>query len=61
MNDFKDITLPPSSQFLVYRTEDGRTKVEVRLEGELQATATIKEFLTVRQELAATFSQTGAK
>lgn len=75
-------TLPSKGQFLVYSTEDGQTKLEVRLEdetvwlpqahiadlfqtsvpnvsmhlrniyaeGELQQPATIKEFLTVRQE-----------
>jgi hypothetical protein len=74
--------LPPTGQFLVYSTEDGQAKIEVRLEndtvwltqqqlaglfqttvpnismhlrnvfadGELQAEATVKEFLTVRRE-----------
>lgn len=72
----------PHSQLLLYQTEDGKTRVEVRLEnetvwlsqsqmaelfqtsipnvsmhirnifaeGELQRTATVKDFLTVRQE-----------
>jgi hypothetical protein len=75
-------SIPGKGQFLVYKTEDGRIKIEVRLEeetvwlsqqslaelfqtsvpnismhirniyeeGELQPEATIKKFLTVRQE-----------
>lgn len=82
MSDSPDMIPPPQGQFLVYRTEDGQTRVEVRLEGEtawltqahmaelfqttipnvsmhlrnvyaegeLQAAATVKEFLIVRQE-----------
>jgi|SRR5665213_522400 len=74
--------LPPQGQFLVYQTEDGQLKIDVRMEGEtawltqahmadlfqttvpnvsmhlrnvfaegeLQEAATVKEFLTVRQE-----------
>lgn len=74
--------LPAQGQFLVYTTQDGRMKIDVRLagetvwltqahiaglfqttvpnismhlrnifdEGELQAAATVQEFLTVRQE-----------
>lgn len=72
----------PQSQFLLYQTSDGQTRLEVRLEnetvwltqsqmaelfqtsipnvsmhirnifaeGELQGAATVKDFLTVRQE-----------
>jgi hypothetical protein len=82
MSDSGKCKLPAKGQFLVYMAEDGRTKLEVRLEnetvwltqqhmaelfqttvpnvsmhlrniyaeGELQPTATIKEFLIVRQE-----------
>jgi len=82
MSDSDQNKLPAKGQFLVYMAEDGRTKLEVRLEnetvwlaqqhiaelfqttvpnvsmhlrniyaeGELQPTATIKEFLIVRQE-----------
>ena len=78
----KEPNLPSKGQFLVYQTDDGKTKIDVRLEGEtawltqahmaelfqttipnvsmhlrnvyaegeLQSTATIKEFLIVRQE-----------
>ena len=77
-----DLNLPATSEFLIYQSEDGIVKLEVRLEdetvwltqqmmadlfqttvpnismhikniydeGELQAEATIKKFLTVRQE-----------
>ena len=34
MNDPKEPNLPAKSQFLVYAAEDGRVKVEVRLENE---------------------------
>jgi hypothetical protein len=34
MNDPKEPDLPGKGQFLVYRTEDGRVKIDVRLEGE---------------------------
>jgi len=34
MNDPKQPNLPVQSQFLVYKSEDGRTKIEVRLERE---------------------------
>jgi len=34
MNDPKETNLPAKGQFLVYPTEDGRTKIEVRLENE---------------------------
>jgi len=34
MNDPKEPDLKGKSQFLVYRTEDGRVKIDVRLEGE---------------------------
>jgi hypothetical protein len=34
MKDSKEPNLPAKSQFLVYAAEDGRVKVEVRLEGE---------------------------
>ena len=79
--DVSPVTLP-SSQFLLYTTEDGRQRIEVRLqdetvwlsqaamtelfqttkqnvslhlknifaEGELDREATVKEYLTVRQE-----------
>lgn len=30
----KDQMLPDKSQMLLYRTEDGRTRIEVRLQGE---------------------------
>ena len=82
MSDKTKPSPPPGGQFLVYQTEDGKLKIDVRLEGEtawltqadmadlfqttvpnvsmhlrnvyaegeLQAAATIKEFLTVRQE-----------
>ena len=82
MKDSKEPTPPAKGQFLVYQAEDGRMKIDVRLEnetawltqahmaelfqttipnvsmhlrnvyaeGELQAAATIKEFLIVRQE-----------
>ena len=82
MSDKPKPSPPPGGQFLVYQTEDGKLKIDVRLEGEtawltqadmadlfqttvpnvsmhlrnvyaegeLQAAATIKEFLTVRQE-----------
>jgi hypothetical protein len=82
MNDSQEPNLPPKGQFLVYQTDDGHLKIDVRLdgetawltqahmaelfqttvpnvsmhlrnvyaEGELQAAATVKEFLTVRQE-----------
>jgi hypothetical protein len=78
----KPVSQPPKGQFLVYQTDDGQLKIDVRLEGEtawltqshmaelfqttvpnvsmhlrnvyaegeLQATATVKEFLIVRQE-----------
>ena len=82
MSDRAKPSPPATGQFLVYQTEDGQLKIDVRLEGEtawltqahmaelfqttvpnvsmhlrnvyaegeLQAAATIKEFLTVRQE-----------
>jgi hypothetical protein len=82
MTDPKQSNMPPMGQFLVYQTEDGQIKVDVRLEGEtawltqahmaelfqttipnvsmhlrnifdegeLQSSATIKEFLIVRSE-----------
>ena len=82
MSDRAKTSPPATGQFLVYQTEDGQLKIDVRLEGEtawltqanmaelfqttvpnvsmhlrnvyaegeLQAAATIKEFLTVRQE-----------
>jgi len=82
MNIPSKALVPSGGKFLVYSSEDGRVKVEVRLEnetvwltqqhmaelfqttvpnvsmhlrnvfaeGELQAAATVKEFLTVRQE-----------
>lgn len=34
MSDMKQPDVPGRSQFLVYSTEDGRTKLEVRLENE---------------------------
>jgi len=34
MNDPKEPDLPRKGQFLVYRTEDGQVKIDVRLEGE---------------------------
>ena len=34
MNDPKPSDLPSKGQFLVYLAEDGRTKIEVRLENE---------------------------
>ena len=34
MNDPKQPDFPAKGQFLVYRSEDGRTKIEVRLEKE---------------------------
>ena len=34
MNDPKQPDLPAKGQFLVYPTEDGQTKIEVRLENE---------------------------
>ena len=34
MNDPKQPALPSKGQFLVYPTEDGRVKIEVRLENE---------------------------
>jgi hypothetical protein len=82
MSGPKEPNLPSKGQFLVYQTEDGQVKIDVRLEGEtawltqahmaelfqttvpnvsmhlrnvyaegeLQAAATVKEFLIVRQE-----------
>ena len=79
MNDPKEPNPPAKGQFLVYQTEDGQLKIDVRLEGEtawltqahmaelfqttvpnvsmhvfaegeLQAAATVKEFLIVRHE-----------
>jgi len=82
MSNSKEPNLPPNGQFLVYQTDDGQLKIDVRLEGEtawltqthmaelfqttvpnvsmhlrnvyaegeLQAAATVKEFLIVRQE-----------
>jgi len=82
MNDPKEPNPPAKGQFLVYQTEDGQVKIDVRLEGEtawltqthmaelfqttvpnvsmhlrnvyaegeLQASATVQEFLIVRQE-----------
>ena len=82
MSDRAKTSPPATGQFLVYQTEDGQLKIDVRLEGEtawltqahmaelfqttvpnvsmhlrnvyaegeLQAAATVKEFLTVRQE-----------
>lgn len=82
MSDRAKTSPPATGQFLVYQTEDGQLKIDVRLEGEtawltqahmaelfqttvpnmsmhlrkvyaegeLQASATVKEFLTVRQE-----------
>ena len=82
MSDSQQPDLPSKGQFLVYKTEDGQLKIDVRpegetawltqahmaelfqttvpnvsmhlrnmyAEGELQAAATVKEFLTVRQE-----------
>jgi len=49
-----------NSQIVIYQTEDGETKLDVRLEGEtvwltqkgmgeLEESATCKEFLQVRQ------------
>jgi hypothetical protein len=34
MSDLPDMIPPPQGQFLVYRTEDGQTKIDVRLENE---------------------------
>ena len=34
MNDFQQSELPSKGQFLVYLAEDGRTKIDVRLEGD---------------------------
>jgi hypothetical protein len=34
MNDPKQPDLPPNGQFLVYQTEDGQVKIDVRLQGE---------------------------
>ena len=82
MSDSAESNPPAKGQFLVYRTDDGQLKIDVRLEGEtawltqahmaelfqttipnvsmhlrnvhaegeLQAAATVKEFLIVRQE-----------
>jgi hypothetical protein len=82
MSGPKEPNLPSKGQFLVYQTEDGQVKIDVRLEGEtawliqahmaelfqttvpnvsmhlrnvyaegeLQAAATVKEYLIVRQE-----------
>jgi len=82
MSDRAKPSPPATGQFLVYQTEDGQLKIDVRLEGEtawltqahmaelfqttvpnvsmhlrnvyaegeLQAAATVKEFLIVRQE-----------
>jgi hypothetical protein len=82
MSDAPEPNPPPRGQFLVYRAEDGRLKIDARLEGEtawltqaqmaelfqttipnvsmhihnvfaegeLAAAATVKKFLTVRQE-----------
>ena len=82
MNGPNEPNLPARGQFLVYQAEDGRMRIEVRLEnetawltqsqmaelfqttipnvsmhirnvyaeGELQAAATVKEFLIVRPE-----------
>jgi hypothetical protein len=43
------------SQFLIYQAEDGKTRIDVRLEeifesGELVPEATIRNFRIVRQE-----------
>jgi len=83
-NNSNNDNLPTQSEFLLYQTEDGRVKLEVRLEnetiwltqqmmadlfhttkqnislhiqnifeeGELNPEATVKDFLTVRQEAA---------
>ena len=82
MSDSAESNPPAKGQFLVYQAEDGRMRIDVRLEnetawltqahmaelfqttipnvsmhlrnvyaeGELQAAATVKEFLIVRQE-----------
>ncbi len=82
MNDVIDSNVPPEGQFLIYQAEDGRLKLDVRLEdetvwlsqqhmaelfqtsqqnislhiitiydeGELDAAATHKKFLSVRRE-----------
>jgi hypothetical protein len=82
MSETQEPNLPSKGQFLIYQTEDGKLKIDVRLdgetawltqahmaelfqttvpnvsmhlrnvyaEGELQEGATVKEFLTVRQE-----------
>ena len=34
MNEPKEPDLPPKGQFLVYQTEDGQVKIDVRLQGE---------------------------
>jgi hypothetical protein len=46
---------PAKSQFLIYRAEDGTTRIDVRFEeifesGELVPEATIRKFRIVRQE-----------
>jgi hypothetical protein len=34
MSNSKEPNLPPKGQFLVYQTDDGQLKIDVRLEGE---------------------------
>lgn len=46
-NDGKDAS---KGEIIVYQSNDGRVKLDVRLEGELDTTSTVKEFLTVRLE-----------
>lgn len=41
---------PAEGQFLVYQTENGKLKIDVRFEGELERAATVKESLLVRHQ-----------
>ena len=40
----------PRSEIVLYQTEDGRTHIQCRLEGELRREATIRKFRIVRKE-----------
>lgn len=39
-----------NNNIVIYQTDDGTTKIDVKLEDELDINSTVKEFLTVQKE-----------